>query len=618
MKLKSQPLSVPLSRLIPGRSNPRRVKPSQEAHKRLVALIRAHGLLHPLVVRPDKDNRFVVIAGSRRLAALREIHRNDGDPKILCVLRDVDRATAESLALGENFGREPMHPLDEAEAFARLATQEGKQAEDIAAEFGVTNRYVRQRMKLATLAEPVKAAYREGAIDTATAEAFAAVPEDRQLEVWQEVQGHPRHPEHVRNIIANRWIDATHALFDISALPEQAVSRDLFGDRMLVERQAFMEAQAQALAEHRQTMNEDGWKEVVIGKREDVQDRLYALDVPGREFDPKTTRKLDQIAARRAKLEKAAEAVPEGDEARLQRLQARFEALEAQEHEIVEQAPEHVSEETKAMATTFLILDPDGRVHREVRIPRQRHHPSSQTTNRPGEVEVAEKPKPPTSDDLSDHQLAVTFTHQALAVRESLLKDDKARKRVLALILHDKVRSEALAIHHEASATSFHATNGQGFSSAAFDQLQQKRSKLDPFLGKSFVEDGEAYEAFSNFSDSKLNALIDLLTVECLTAHLHRRTELVQRLADELKVNIRAYWKPDTAWLGSFQKIQLAHLITELRGPVHAPAPERKKSDLVEVLEKLFTDASAGKLEDNVLAERLNQWLPANLRVRPN
>jgi len=78
-------------------------------------------------------------------------------------------------------------------AFARLHSQEGKGAAAIASEFGVTDRYVRQRMKLATLTEPVKAAYRDRSIDTATAEAFAAVPEDRQQAVWKELGGVPRH-----------------------------------------------------------------------------------------------------------------------------------------------------------------------------------------------------------------------------------------------------------------------------------------------------------------------------------------------------------------------------------------------------------------------------------------
>jgi ParB/RepB/Spo0J family partition protein len=165
-------IEVPLSKLVASKRNPRKVKPAREAHARLVALIRSQGLLQPLVVRPaeGKPGCYLVIAGNRRLAALKEIHRGDGDVRIACVVKDVDDPTADSLALGENYGREPMHPLDEAESFARLATHDGKDADAIAAEFGVTVRYVRQRMKLAELITEVKAAYRENVIDTATAE----------------------------------------------------------------------------------------------------------------------------------------------------------------------------------------------------------------------------------------------------------------------------------------------------------------------------------------------------------------------------------------------------------------------------------------------------------------
>jgi hypothetical protein len=65
------------------------------------------------------------------------------------------------------------------------------------------------------------------------------------------------------------------------------------------------------------------------------------------------------------------------------------------------------------VATSFLILDPDGRVHREYRIPKRsrRHLPTA--NSRAGTNGDVEKPKPPSSDDLSDRQLAVTFTHQA-------------------------------------------------------------------------------------------------------------------------------------------------------------------------------------------------------------
>jgi ParB family chromosome partitioning protein len=613
MKTALVQLSVPLSRLVASRRNPRKVKPGRDAHQRLVALIRSQGLLQPLVVRRLEGKRYEVVAGGRRLRALQDIHNDDGDPKIPCVLRDVDVATADALSLGENFGQEPMHPLDEAEAFAKLATADGKDADAIAAEFGVPVHYVRQRMKLSALAEPVKAAHREGAIDTATAEAFAAVPEDRQLEVWKELDGHPRHAEHVRNVIANAWIDAQHALFDWSALPASAVSRDLFGDRVLIERKAFMDAQTSALDAQRQALTEEGWKEVVIGRREDVQDRLYSMDAPECEYDEQTSRKLAKIATRKEKLEATSQKIGDGDEAKVNRLQQRYDELEAEEQEIIKQAPEHFSEETKALATSFLILDPDGRVHREYRLPRHRHQRAAGGNGDIAGGGAGEKPKPPSSDELSDKQLAVTFTHQALAVREALLASAPARRRVLALILHEKVRSEALAVRHDANGITLSATR-EGFSSAAFDRLQEKRSKLDPFQKEHSVEDASAYERLSKLSAAKLDALIDILIVECITAHLQRRTELVHTLAEELKVNIRDHWRPDAEWFSSFQKIQLAHLITELKGPVHAPAPERKKSELVEILGKLFADAAEGKLEDKQLADRVNGWLPSNLR----
>ena len=59
----------------------------------------------------------------------------------------------------------------------------------------------------------------------------------------------------------------------------------------------------------------------------------------------------------------------------------------------------------------------------------------------------------------------------------------------------------------------------------------------------------------------------------------------------------------------------VAHLLAELHGSVYNPSSEsRKKSELVEVLAQLFTDAVDAKLEDKQLADRVNQWLPSNLR----
>ena len=98
--------NITLSKLVSDKRNPRRVKPERDAHKRLVASIRAFGLLEPLVVRPAENDagEYQVIAGQRRLAALREVHRNGkDDPKIACQVRKVDDPTAEAMSLSENF-----------------------------------------------------------------------------------------------------------------------------------------------------------------------------------------------------------------------------------------------------------------------------------------------------------------------------------------------------------------------------------------------------------------------------------------------------------------------------------------------------------------------------------
>jgi hypothetical protein len=251
-------------------------------------------------------------------------------------------------------------------------------------------------------------------------------------------------------------------------------------------------------------------------------------------------------------------------------------------------------------------------VRREYRIPRpKRGGPAGASA---GAGEPAKPPAPPTPDDVSDKQRAALFTHQALGVRHALLEHPLARKRVLVLLLHGSVRSEALAIKQDANGTTVHADHAEGFTSPALATLRARREQCDPFQGDVYVKDTEAYDRLVPLTEAQLDALIALLTVESLTAHLSRRTDLVCRLADELAVGVRAQWRPDAAWLGGYQKFQLAALIGLLRGPAYGSAAEkRKKSELVTQASALFADAAEGRLTDPALAGRVNEWLPAGV-----
>jgi hypothetical protein len=196
--------------------------------------------------------------------------------------------------------------------------------------------------------------------------------------VWQELNGRPRHADQVRNVIASAWIDAAHALFVVGNLPDAAVSRDLFSEGVLIERHAFMTAQAEALVVERAALIEDGWATVVSGRYEDVHDQTLSMDVPERESDEETSRKLAKLAERYQTLETKWNDTPDDDEKTSAKLQEKLEAVEAEREVLERQAPVFYSEATKSTATMFLLLLPSGEVRRECRIPRRRSTNSGQ------------------------------------------------------------------------------------------------------------------------------------------------------------------------------------------------------------------------------------------------
>lgn len=99
---------IPLSRLVPSKANVRRVNAAVGVSE-LADSIEAHGLLHNLTVRKGKKGKYEVVAGSRRLAALRLLAKEGrfaDDVAIPCNVREAGQDT--ELSLAENVQREAM------------------------------------------------------------------------------------------------------------------------------------------------------------------------------------------------------------------------------------------------------------------------------------------------------------------------------------------------------------------------------------------------------------------------------------------------------------------------------------------------------------------------------
>ena len=125
-----------------------------------------------------------------------------------------------------------MHPADQYEAFAKLHSEEGMSAEDIAARFGVTAAVVRQRLKLGAVSPKLMALYRKGEMNLDQLSAFAITEDhERQERVWQELPPFNRSREAILRALSEGQVrsDDRRALF-VGPAPTSASSCSAVSD----------------------------------------------------------------------------------------------------------------------------------------------------------------------------------------------------------------------------------------------------------------------------------------------------------------------------------------------------------------------------------------------------
>ena len=235
----------------------------------LVANIRAHGLIQPLVVRPSADGRFEVIAGQRRLMAGQRLaeERPDQAARVPCLIQaDLDEGGAVAVSLAENVERLPMEGFAQCEAFERLL-QHGRGIKEIAASFGVPQKVVKQRLALAGLIEPIKTLVRERKLDGDDAQRLALVSPERQR-AWLALRNDPQERAPVgyqlkQWLFGGQPISTQVALFSLKDCPEQIVE-DLFGtERYFRDAGEFWVRQNKAVALRQEEMRAQGWERVI-------------------------------------------------------------------------------------------------------------------------------------------------------------------------------------------------------------------------------------------------------------------------------------------------------------------------------------------------------------------
>lgn len=141
---------LPLDKVVPSPFQPR--KRFRDEHlDELVESIREHGVIQPLIVR-DVDGRYELIAGERRWRASTKL----GLDEVPVILRDASDRDVLEMALIENIQREDLDPLEEAEAYSRLAKDFGLKQDEIAQRVGKNRATVSNAIRLLELDKDVQ------------------------------------------------------------------------------------------------------------------------------------------------------------------------------------------------------------------------------------------------------------------------------------------------------------------------------------------------------------------------------------------------------------------------------------------------------------------------------
>jgi ParB family transcriptional regulator, chromosome partitioning protein len=172
----SQSRELLIDEISPNRFQPRKYFDDDKLEE-LVKSISENGILQPVVVQKSV-NGYELVVGERRWRASKKA----GLKKIPAVIREVSDAQALELAIIENIHRQDINPIEEAEAYARLADNFALTQEMIAKKVGKSRTAVANILRLLNLPRSIKEDMISGKLSMGHARALLGLEEARQAQ----------------------------------------------------------------------------------------------------------------------------------------------------------------------------------------------------------------------------------------------------------------------------------------------------------------------------------------------------------------------------------------------------------------------------------------------------
>ena len=119
----------------------------EENLKSLIESIREQGVIQPILVRKSNKNKYELIAGERRLRAVKTLAHE----KIPAIVKTINDESAAVYALLENVQRENLNPIEEALGLEKLIRQFKFTQENLAKKTGKSRSHIANLIRLLSL-----------------------------------------------------------------------------------------------------------------------------------------------------------------------------------------------------------------------------------------------------------------------------------------------------------------------------------------------------------------------------------------------------------------------------------------------------------------------------------
>ena len=156
---------------------PRRIFRNEQLNE-LIASIKEHGILQPLLVR-QKEKHFELIAGERRLRAAKAANL----PEVPVILLDIGDQEALEIALIENLQRDDLNIMEEAEGYKELADKFKLTQDEIAKRVGKARASVANMLRLLALPAGIKKMLEGGQLSAGHGKVLLGVDIDAEKEL---------------------------------------------------------------------------------------------------------------------------------------------------------------------------------------------------------------------------------------------------------------------------------------------------------------------------------------------------------------------------------------------------------------------------------------------------